>query len=615
MEAIKNQFTKLQKLPRKKVYTMALVAVMLVGITSTALFLAQVQRTQNVRSFAEGTNLVVAKDGSGQYTTIQAAADAATPGSTVVIKAGTYNELVTIKNAGVANAYITFQAEPGAKVIVDGTDLIPVSATTGLFTLNNKSYIKIIGLTFTNSKSHGIYASRSNNVIIQNNEVANSQNGGILVGDATNITIDGNNVHNNNAAASGGNIDLAANEAISLYKVTTFEVMNNKVYDNYEEGIDPKSTTSNGSIHNNVVYGNNGPNIYIDGASNIEVYDNNVYDAKGATKAGIGLAVESGGSASNVKIYNNIIHGNPGGGVNFWIGSYSNVSIVNNTIYNNQKAALSVNSGKVTNSLFRNNIAYGNPLNAVAGFTMDHNLTTDPGFVDIATGNVQLTANSAAINAGTVDGAPTTDFNGTPRPTTGSVDSGAYQYAGPETTPTETTPTTEPTATATPVPPTATNTPTATPTPMETSLIPNGSFETGLSPWYLLVKNPAQATATTTTAAPQSGQQSAVITVQKNAPNAYTSQFRQDNITLTAGKTYTVTFWAKASKALTIESVLQQANSPYTLYSNNTMSLTTAWKQFSYTYRPTQTVKAFLGFNTGTTVGTVWLDSISLTAR
>ena len=42
------------------------------------------------------TTIVVAKDGSGNYTTVQAAVDAAAAGSTIKIKAGTYGENVTV---------------------------------------------------------------------------------------------------------------------------------------------------------------------------------------------------------------------------------------------------------------------------------------------------------------------------------------------------------------------------------------------------------------------------------------------------------------------------------------------------------------------------------------
>jgi hypothetical protein len=78
--------------------------------------------------------------------------------------------------------------------------------------------------------------------------------------------------------------------------------------------------------------------------------------------------------------------------------------------------------------LIRNNIAAS--VNAAAGVTADHNLETtdwEALFVDYAGLDLHLQAGSAAVDAGTVDGAPSTDLEGRARPLGSAVDLGAYE--------------------------------------------------------------------------------------------------------------------------------------------------------------------------------------------
>jgi parallel beta-helix repeat protein len=316
----------------------------------------------------------------GQYGTIQAAVNAASAGDTIEIAGGTYRESVDVNKSGSAGAYITLRAKAGQTVTLAGGNGLPASGSSnrGLLTLDNSRYVKIDGLTITGSHQHGIYAGQASDLVIQNTTVTGSQDGGILVGDGSGITIACDRIGGNNAAAAGGDIGAAANEAVTLFNVSNFSVTGNSVFGNHEEGIDVKDGTHDGTIRGNQVYQNNGPNIYVDGASNVQISANHVYSAKGSSKSGIGLAVESGGSASNVDIFSNVIYSNPGGGVDFWIGTYSDVQIYSNRIYNNGQAAIRVSGGTVTGSGARNNIVYGNPLNSVSGFTMSGNVTTNP---------------------------------------------------------------------------------------------------------------------------------------------------------------------------------------------------------------------------------------------
>lgn len=419
-----------------------LLALFLIGLFGLLVFISQNNQRQEMRSRA--ASITVAPGGS-----IQSALDSANAGDTVVVKPGNYTGTVTFKKNDV-----TLQGEPGA--IINGSG----NTARGLITFDGRSNIKIIGMTVTNAGGHGMYGGGGvSNITIQGNTVSKSKDGGIFVGDGSNVVIDGNTVTENNGGAAGGDIEQAANEGITLFNIKTFEIKNNIVHGNFEEGIDVKNGTTDGSIHNNSVYDNNGPNIYIDGASNTKVYSNIAHSARGSSKAGIGLAVESGGSASNLEIYNNILYNNPGGGIDSWVGNYSNVKAINNTIANNGKGAIT-GSG-ISNSIARNNIIFNNAISA-GGYTQDHNLTTDPGFVSAT--DFHLKAGSPAIDAGANDGAPTTDFAGAARPVGSAVDIGAYEFG----------------ATSTSVAPSQSILPSPSPTPFGFECLGNTSC--GISP-------------------------------------------------------------------------------------------------------------------------------------
>jgi carbohydrate binding protein with CBM4/9 domain len=148
-----------------------------------------------------------------------------------------------------------------------------------------------------------------------------------------------------------------------------------------------------------------------------------------------------------------------------------------------------------------------------------------------------------------------------------------------------------------------------------TNLIQNPSFESGKASWSLSTTSPAVATFTTTTSTKEDGASSAQVAITKlGSPSSSSSiQLKQTALSMTAGKTYTVTFWAKASTTRSMQSVIQLTASPNSLYGSKLVSLTTTWQQFSYTFTPTVSqTNVYIGFNmnyTGT--GTVWVDNVT----
>jgi len=377
--------------------------------------------------------LTVAKDGSGTYTTIQAAANVAQAGDTVEIGAGTYQEAVKPTNSGTVSAPITYKNRAGEKVIIDGKKSL--YSTNGLVNLDGKSNINMSGISVLNSPKHAIYGYQVNNINLDQVEVGASSDGGIVMITGTNVVISNSDIHNTNDKGTSAN-----NEAISINNINGFEVKNNKVYNCGEEGIDAKYGATNGTIHDNQAYSNRGPNIYLDAATNTKVYNNIARNATNNTKAGIMLAVESYAAVKkldNIDIFNNQLINNQGSGVVFWKENnnyvVSNIRIVNNVMYGNSKNGINFGAGGFTGTnVVRNNIMTGNVSTATAGtvgnFSLSNNLTTgNPLYVSPTTGDFHLLAGSPAIDTGNAMLAPAFDFANSARPQGAGYDMGVFE--------------------------------------------------------------------------------------------------------------------------------------------------------------------------------------------
>ncbi|GAA2563677.1 right-handed parallel beta-helix repeat-containing protein [Pseudonocardia hydrocarbonoxydans] len=385
-----------------------------------------------------GRQLTVAQDGSGQFGTIADAAREARPGDTVVIAAGTYEGPLDIPTDGAPDAYITYHAAPGAEVVLTGE-----ADGQGLVQLEDRQWIRFVGITIRDSSAHGLYAAGSSNIVLQDVEIDGTQDGGAVFIDGADVRVLNSEVRGTNARGLE-----AENEAVSFSGVDGFEIAWSIVEDNGEEGIDAKYEARNGSIHDNLTRANRGPNIYIDGANNVAVFNNEVLDATGETKAGISLGIEDLSetrSTAAIEIYNNVISGNDGG-ISFFVeseGTFSDISIINNTIVDNSGAGIDPQDHSFAGTnVLRNNVVTGHDRDGAGDmdvFAADRNLFgdapvgTDPVegevlFADAENGDYRLAEGSAGIDAGSSDGVPQSDLLGAARPE-GEVDLGAYEGA------------------------------------------------------------------------------------------------------------------------------------------------------------------------------------------
>jgi hypothetical protein len=344
------------------------------------------------------------------WRTIQHAANMAAAGDTVYVRAGAYNEIVTMQTSGTSLAPIVFSSYPGELAIVDGTGLSIPNGVSGLFTIQNLDNITIEGFevrNFTSSTKDepiGIYITGAdNNIQILNNHIhgiaatapgCNAEALGIAVyGSSAPASI-------NNLVVSGNEVDhltTGCSESVTLDgNVENFKVTNNLIHDNDNIGIDvagfygvaPNQSydqARNGEISGNTVYnitsnynpgyGTPLPNnsygadgIYIDGGTQVTIERNLVHNVD----IGIEAASENAGHVTSYVIMrNNVIYSDNSVGISIGgyagpstVGGSDHITIVNNTLYgdgsaNSDNGELQVQFSAI-NNVFENNIVYAN---------------------------------------------------------------------------------------------------------------------------------------------------------------------------------------------------------------------------------------------------------------
>jgi hypothetical protein len=344
------------------------------------------------------------------WRTIQYAADTARAGSTVYVRGGIYEELVSINASGNASdGFITFRSAPGETAVLDAAHFTP-SGRSAVLTIGNKSYVRIEGFEIRNfhTAEHrltplgiSVIGGGSHIELLRNNvhHIEQTFNGRDAPGRGGNgfgiavygtdaktpiseLVIDGNEVHH---LKTGSSESLVVNG-----NVTNFRIMHNVVHDNNNIGIDvigfertapdlAADQARDGIVSGNLVYnitsrgnpayGNdeNSDGIYVDGGTRILIEQNVMHDVD----FGIELASEHKDRATSyITARNNLIYHCHTAGVS--IGGYAperghteHSRVVNNTLYENDTSA--TGSGEfqmqwnMADNVFENNIVYAGP--------------------------------------------------------------------------------------------------------------------------------------------------------------------------------------------------------------------------------------------------------------
>ncbi|MEO1427562.1 MAG: right-handed parallel beta-helix repeat-containing protein [Cyanobacteria bacterium J06633_8] len=453
-----------------------------------------------------GSTYYVSPDGSDDnpgteqlpWKTINYAVSQGSPviaGDTILVKPGTYTELINLEKSGDDElGHITLKAD--GEVILKDPDPINGNFREGVIQSAGEGFWVIDGFRIEDTSWAGISLRDANNMIVQNNHTFETGASGIIImpdtyffgGDdevtSKDIKVLGNTVERANWRWAGLGDTRGTQEALNIWGVDGFEVANNLVKEGKREGIDAKTGSRNGSIHNNTVTGvaqvsgtpigyNAGAAIYIEGnradTFNIDVYNNIVYDnvAEGIVVAD---EIPGNGDVSDIRVFNNVVYGNGTLGINSGMGiavtsNVNNVEVINNTVFNNIQS-IEVNGSDYTGGyntydvLVRNNIfadaVFRNGLIQDANnVTLDNNLFTNDfnqlyasgggltnftetnntqvetvGFLDVAANNYRLSSNSAAIDIGSdmIPDYASLDKDGILRNQDEAPDVGAYEY-------------------------------------------------------------------------------------------------------------------------------------------------------------------------------------------
>lgn len=323
------------------------------------------------------------------YRSIQCAAFAATPGTTVHVAPGIYRENVRTTVHGNAHARVRYVSDLkwGAKIIGSGTEAMWE---------NHGNFTDIVNFDISGPGRLGI-ANNASYTLVSGNRVHDLKVSGGCTG-------------------GGGAGILNAN-----HRAVEGHIVGNVVHDigvpgacNHVQGI--YSSNVGGRIYNNIVFRASAYGIHLwHAASNVLIANNTVF-ANGAPGMGGGIVIGAGDSPGGVldhtKVINNIVFNNPAASIREFcyagekcIGS-SNV-IANNLVYGNG-TGIALRVGKARGTI-----------------------SADPQFVNYradGTGNYRLKPTSPAIDKGTTNGAPATDIDQVPRIRKKFPDIGAYEF-------------------------------------------------------------------------------------------------------------------------------------------------------------------------------------------
>ena len=392
-------------------------------------------------------------DISHPFRTIQHAVDVAQAGETILVRGGTYNEILTMKRSGTSGSPITIAGALGESAIIDGTGK---SSPNGLIYLNGKDYITFTNLKIQNSATHGLYTGWSSGT-----------------NPSTDITVTYCDFKNMFYYAI---LFYASNKAYPCYRMN----VNHCMFDNIEYAYHSSGTTQEcvgfgGCIDSEFSY-NTMTHIHKIGfdfgtCKNVAAHHNDI-DVTDMSKEAFGIYVIGGHAAgyecTDIQIYNNYLHGNrqcigignenaAGSGsrrVSIYnniivpTGSYagilmfnqvsgcyfSDIQIYHNTIYAPSSAkciaTASVSTSDVSGFYIANNIAYGGSISVISTAVKTNNLDTNPLFTNQESGNdlYHLQSDSPARDAASSTYSTLYDFDGKNR--TSPYDIGAYEYDG-----------------------------------------------------------------------------------------------------------------------------------------------------------------------------------------
>ncbi|MFO0899051.1 MAG: right-handed parallel beta-helix repeat-containing protein [Pirellulales bacterium] len=373
------------------------------------------------------------------WQTLQHAADLVVPGDVVIARTGHYAGF-DLDRDGTAAARITFRGE--GQPVIDR----PNARTPDGINLEGADYITIEGFKVVGQPRAGIRSVVNENVEILNNVTDQNGRWGIFTGFSDDLLIEGN-VCTNSFLEHGIYVSNSGDRPV---------IRGNTVYGNHANGIHMNGDESQGGdgvisgalVENNLIYDNGsggGSAINADGVQNSRIQNNLIYDNHAS---GISLyRIDGGGpSTGNVVANNTVVQADDARwALNIRDGSADN-TVINNIFlsYHSYRGAMSVAADSLP--------GLESDYNAVIDrFTTDdgdsrltlaewraatgqdaHSFVAPPEelFVNV-NDDFSLKYNAPAVDAGTANQAPPTDYRGAARPRGAANDIGAFEYVPP----------------------------------------------------------------------------------------------------------------------------------------------------------------------------------------
>jgi hypothetical protein len=370
---------------------------------------------------------------ASQRLTIAAGVACLSAGDTLYIHSGNYtgakntvDSLTGIVRGGsnFSSGAITIAGYPGETVTItppQGLQGIRLTTPAQRYLIFQDLTIDMINQTVPGNGPDGIYLSGgANHNRFQRLEVKNNSTSGINFS-SNNGSADFNEVLDC-ALHHNGRLNVG-NSGYGIYGGTSNNlIQGNDIYANNGYGIQFNSSAGTGNdniIRNNKIHGN---------------MVHGTISAGGTTSYGLVLM-----HGNNNLVYNNLIYANQGG-IQIYSGNIGS-KIYNNTITGNLATPLDGEHGidmqyyggapTIQNNIIYNN-GSGDPIHNYGGGTgtpvIDHNLTTDPGFVNADMNDFHLKATSAAVDAGVALAGVPVDRDGIMRPQGRGYDIGAYEF-------------------------------------------------------------------------------------------------------------------------------------------------------------------------------------------
>jgi hypothetical protein len=302
--------------------------------------------------------------------TIDAAAQRAEPGMTILVRTGTYEGDVRTKASGTADERIVYVAESPDTRIVGAGDNVGAWENDG-------DYVDIVGFDISGENADGLWSKGSHVRLIQNR------------------------VHD-----IPGNCIYTANDDYSL---TDIDVLSNVAYKCGEDDLDHAIYISHrrGVVANNIAYDSTGFGIQCWHACDEVTITNNLVFRNEQGGIVIGGANDDNRPVDNSLVANNLVVGNGRDGIREGGDSGPNNRFDNNLLWDNERNRILLSTGRETDTV-----------------------VADPEFVNYqedGSGDYHLQPGSPAVDTGTSDLAPPVAIDMTPRPQGRGFDIGPYE--------------------------------------------------------------------------------------------------------------------------------------------------------------------------------------------